>query len=93
MQEKAEAAKARVAARRAELQEMLSEGAGAFSFYETDLRKMKEKKERLEAHRNNKNRFQVCSDGAASALLVSARRAWELQLRRTIIITFKKCYS
>lgn len=37
---------------------MLSSGA-AFSFCEKDLERREEKARRLEAHRNNKNRFQV----------------------------------
>jgi uncharacterized protein involved in type VI secretion and phage assembly len=52
------AAKKRIEARKQELSALLSSGA-APSFYEKDLERREEKLRRLEAHRNNKNRFQV----------------------------------
>ena len=52
------AAKERIESRKQELSEMLSSGS-AFSFYEKDLKRREEKARHLEAHRNNKNRFQV----------------------------------
>lgn len=58
--EKDQAAKARVASRKEELERMLAGGGAAFSFYEKDMQRMQEKQRRIQAHRNNKARFQVC---------------------------------
>lgn len=52
------AAKKRIESRKQELSEMMSDGS-AFSFYVKDMERREEKARRLEAHRNNKNRFQV----------------------------------
>jgi hypothetical protein len=52
-------ADARVLARRTELAALTQQGAGVPSFYERDMAALKEKKERLKRHRNDKSRFQV----------------------------------
>jgi hypothetical protein len=57
--QQSEAAKARILARKEELSSMSSAGGAAFSFYERDLEQREARAQRLEAHRNNKNRFQV----------------------------------
>eukprot|EP00892_Ulva_mutabilis_P008662 jgi/Ulvmu1/6168/UM028_0024.1 len=67
MYEKEEAAKARVTARKEQLEEMLSAGGAQFSFYEKDMQRIQDKKRRIEAHRNDKSKFQVIS-GLASVL-------------------------
>ena len=63
----AEAA-ARVQRRQAELTRMLAAGGdkGAPSFYEADEAARRAKQARIEAHRRDKNRFQVPSSANAS---------------------------
>ena len=53
------AAAARVAARQAELQAMSSGAGGPFSFCARDAAVQRAKAERAEAHRKDKDRFQV----------------------------------
>lgn len=47
---------------------MLVAGGTAFSFYEKDIQRMQDKKRRIEAHRNDKTRFQVRSYWLAAVL-------------------------
>jgi hypothetical protein len=61
VQERKAAADKRIAARKQELQAMLEEGdgVGPFSFYKVDMERQRAKEARQEAHRRDKNRFQV----------------------------------
>lgn len=59
MYEKEEAAKARVIARKDELEKLVSSGGAQFSFYERDMQRIQDKKKRIEAHRKDRSKFQV----------------------------------
>jgi hypothetical protein len=59
--ERKAAAETRVEARKLELRAMhdAADGRGPFSFYKADMERERAKKARQEAHRRDKNRFQV----------------------------------